>query len=507
MAKIEFRLSKKILTDSGRSEIVIQLSHQHLNMRARSEVYVNPSFFEYYIDLRKTERITNELTASVEKAAKNRYVLQECGEIIIRQRVETPDVRFHKEQKKRLNSLKDSIMSQFENADKATITKDWLKDVVDRYNHPEKYQVEPIDEQKKSIYHIINEYCNNSDRQLAESHTKMYRVLSRMIARYVGYVRATDKDRKDFEFDIDKVTRDDIEDFSYYLRNEKELAEDKPHIFREIISNYPDGVEKGHNTIEARGENSVVKMRARLRSIFRYCNVRGYTDNRPFEGLVIGTAKVGTPIYITIDERNKIAETDLEDVWDTMPKEEQQKIRMSLDTLIAQRDIFVFQCLIGCRVSDLLNLTEGYIHNGILVYTPRKTKDESSESVQARVPLHQKALSLIDKYKGVDPKGRLFPFISAQRYNDAIKVIFKMCDITRNVEVRNSLTGENEIVPINEVASSHMARRTFVGNAYFKVHDPNLIGKMSGHVEGSKAFARYRKIEDDTLKEVIDLIG
>lgn len=51
------------------------------------------------------------------------------------------------------------------------------------------------------------------------------------------------------------------------------------------------------------------------------------------------------------------------------------------------------------------------------------------------------------------------------------------------------------------------ARRTFIGNAYFKVQDPNLIGKMSGHVEGSSAFTRYRKIEDATLKEVIDLMG
>ena len=72
---------------------------------------------------------------------------------------------------------------------------------------------------------------------------------------------------------------------------------------------------------------------------------------------------------------------------------------------------------------------------------------------------------------------------------------------------RNPLTGENEIRPINEIASSHLARRTFVGNAYFKVSDPNLIGKMSGHVDGSKAFKRYRKIEDETLKNVIDMIG
>ena len=67
--------------------------------------------------------------------------------------------------------------------------------------------------------------------------------------------------------------------------------------------------------------------------------------------------------------------------------------------------------------------------------------------------------------------------------------------------------GEDELVPIDTVASSHLARRTFIGNAYFKVSDPNLIGRMSGHVDGSRAFKRYRNIEDETLKSVIDLIG
>ena len=82
-----------------------------------------------------------------------------------------------------------------------------------------------------------------------------------------------------------------------------------------------------------------------------------------------------------------------------------------------------------------------------------------------------------------------------------------MAGITRKVEVRNPKTGETEFKPINEIASSHLARRTFVGNAYFKVSDPNIIGKMSGHVEGSKAFRRYRNIEDETLINVINLIG
>ena len=114
---------------------------------------------------------------------------------------------------------------------------------------------------------------------------------------------------------------------------------------------------------------------------------------------------------------------------------------------------------------------------------------------------------MIEKYSGVDAKGRLFPFITPQRYNSAIKAIFTLSGITRNVEVRNAKTGENELHPINEVASSHLARRTFVGNAYFKVSDPNIIGKMSGHVDGSRAFKRYRKIEDSTLQNVINQIG
>lgn len=33
--------------------------------------------------------------------------------------------------------------------------------------------------------------------------------------------------------------------------------------------------------------------------------------------------------------------------------------------------------------------------------------------------------------------------------------------------------------------------------------DPNLVGSLSGHKEGSKAFARYRDIDDDMKKEMI----
>ena len=99
------------------------------------------------------------------------------------------------------------------------------------------------------------------------------------------------------------------------------------------------------------------------------------------------------------------------------------------------------------------------------------------------------------------------PFISAEKYNEDIKEIFKLCGIDRMVTVLDSVTGEQTQKPLYEVASSHLARRTFIGLLYNQVQDPNLIGSMSGHVEDSRAFSRYRKIERDTKKKVVDLIN
>ena len=55
--------------------------------------------------------------------------------------------------------------------------------------------------------------------------------------------------------------------------------------------------------------------------------------------------------------------------------------------------------------------------------------------------------------------------------------------------------------------NSHMARRTFIANIYNKVPDPNVIGSMTGHVEGSRAFARYRTIEEEVKKSLVDILG
>jgi hypothetical protein len=76
----------------------------------------------------------------------------------------------------------------------------------------------------------------------------------------------------------------------------------------------------------------------------------------------------------------------------------------------------------------------------------------------------------------------------------------------RKVTVVNPTTSEEEKRVLYEIALSHLARRTFVGNLYKQVKDPNLVGSLSGHKEGSKAFARYREIDEQMKRELVDLL-
>ena len=77
----------------------------------------------------------------------------------------------------------------------------------------------------------------------------------------------------------------------------------------------------------------------------------------------------------------------------------------------------------------------------------------------------------------------------------------------KKVELLNPTTGNEEKRAINEIASSHLARRTFIGNIYKEVKDPNLVGALSVDKEGSKAFARYRDIDEEMKQDLVNILG
>ena len=509
MANIDLKLSAKVDKVTQRGEILIRFFQgQNLDLRVKSGLYINPRHFRYFVNRAATKKkgidIPDKVTSVCkEEAATKGYSLRTSGEIVIADRIITSEVTYDREQLAKLNDLQKIIIDEFTKTSIDEVNNKWLEDIIYKFHHPAKTTaaVTQPRARKKNIYELAEYYLEK--KRFSYDHTKAFRVLIRDLARFEAFENKVLREK--FKWDIDKITRLDIENFEEFLRTEKTLSEKYPKQFADILEQYPVEINVVHKSVKLhdRGENTIIKLKKKFKAFMQWLYEMEYTTNRPFEGIKIGVEKYGIPYYLWKEERNLVADTDLHKAWERLSDEDKKDItQSSINSLEIQRDIFVFQCLTGCRVGDLYNLTSLNISNGILEYVPSKTSDEDG-AVTPRVPLNLCALKIVQKYKGVDPDGRLLPYISEQKYNQAIKKVLILCDITRLVTIRNSTTGEPEIKRICDVASSHMARRTFVGAAYKAVKDPNIVGKMSGHVEGSRAFNRYRQIDDEILKETI----
>lgn len=342
------------------------------------------------------------------------------------------------------------------------------------------------------IHQLIVQYCEAHD--LSHQRRKEFRVLSCQLFRYELYRQLIMKDGG-FCWNPGKVNLKDIRSFFNYLRNEANIKLEHLSIYEKTIE--PStwrrfDIQKCRPITASnnlRGSNTLRETFKELRCVCNWIIKQRYTSNNPFEGAEKGEFGVlgySAPIFLTKEERDQIASFDLS----------------QYPELVIPRDIFVLQCFLGCRVSDLIRLrAENITNERTFSYKPAKTAHNSS-APQPTFILNPQAIDIIRRYKGVDPKGRLLPFIPQYAYNKAIKQILLICGITRSVIWRNPTSGKDELRPISEVASSHTARKTFVASLIRLTRDPSQVGKLSGHVDGSREIRRYY---DYTVAETEEL--
>lgn len=371
-----------------------------------------------------------------------------------------------------INAIKANIVKEYV----PTVSTEWLQKVIYCYHHPDALKIH----KRTSIDVKLTDWANRYWKEkLTDKHQQSnIRSLVRRLENYEFYLRKI-KRVPNYTLNIDSITADDLREFQRFMENE--------HIY---IKEYPELAKncKGRGKNAPRSMNMIHSIMVYLRTIVNYYIHQGATTNNPYHQYEMPKCVLGTPIYMTIEERNMLMDLDLSDD----------------DELAEYRDMFVFQCMVGCRHYDLVHFTASNIIDGVLEYIPHKTREKVSMVV--RVPLANRAKIILDRRTAVPASGVLFPLHFNYKYNNAIKSICKRAKLNRMVSWLNPKTREEEKRPLYEIASSHMARRTFIGNLYNKVKDPALISSMSGHTNGSKAFVRYRAIDDDTKREVVSLI-
>lgn len=366
--------------------------------------------------------------------------------LVVNKRYVSEDTILAADLQRKLDTIEQVVLSRFI-TEKHLFAPGWLQGVIDEINPRTAPSSLPVRIDQACLDYI-------ADNEMEHATIQRYQVLSRALARYCDLVRP---------LYIGKLRVSDIEDIQRFMVRDN-------------------GVVRSHNTIMSR-------LRA-LRAVCYWAKRKGMLDVCPFGdgGFSIKQEVYGTPIVLTMQEVEQIYRAD-------MPNER----------LATQRDVFVFQCFVGQRVSDLQRMTHANIlasSSGLcLQYTQKKVRKDNP--LVTIVPLGKIATEIIERYRGL-PNGQILPFIAEQNYNYAIKDVLRIAGIDRPVSILNTTTFAEEFKPLWETASSHLARRTFISNVYEVTQEERLTISLTGHAEGSRALSRYIHITDDTKRSVIE---
>jgi integrase len=167
------------------------------------------------------------------------------------------------------------------------------------------------------------------------------------------------------------------------------------------------------------------------------------------------------------------------------------------------KDIFVFACCNGFRISELRILTKDMIGNNFdYIHLPEEIKTQK----ERRVPLSEISASIARHYYKNHEEPNLFPYIPESKINKYIKEVSKEAGLTRIVDsVRHSGSKTTRTRRhVWQKISLHIARHTFTTLVLEHTQDPAQTQKIVGHASLDTTMG-YSHLTDKTDKVVKDI--
>lgn len=306
------------------------------------------------------------------------------------------------------------------------------------------------------------------DGLFGDSRYKHYRG---SIGKFSRYLRIHRKSHLPF----DGMTADMLMDYRCFVFDEFEYVDEYPNIY--------EGLKQRDIPTERRKGNTVAGEMRFLQGFYTELEDRDEIDKSPFRKLgaerrkAIMRATYDDPVFLRKEELKKLMAVDVP------------------ESLKETKEAFILHCAIGFRIGDYQRMTmdnvsvspEGipYIH-----YLPQKTKKKQSDNHEIETPLMRFALDIIKRTRFQMPILR-YPS-GKSGYNKKIKQLLDFAGIDRKVAVYDEKAGENKYLPLHEVGSSKLARKTHV-DLMNKVQVDIYAAGL--HKQGSKAVQRYTKME------------
>ena len=343
-------------------------------------------------------------------------------------------------------------------------------EVMDGLIEGYKVPIKAVRKDAKTLISSFHEYIEAAKRDgvIGERRSSHIAVVADKLERYLtikGLSHLTPKEFNDQQ----------LLEFRQFLYDEYLYVDKYKHLYEGVRS---------HNLPSDRlSTNTVVSQLKMLQTFLNELEFQGQVDRNPFRQLsrerkkAVMKTKYDDPVYLRSDE------------FETLRK---AKIPACLEPI---RDAFLVQCAFGCRIADFQTLTmenvavteEGipYVH-----YLPQKTAGAEEGNTEIQTPIARFAFDIIKR------TGFNFTIIrniyGKSGYNVLIKSLLRECELDRKVPVYSESKHTNEYIPLCDLGSSKLARKTHV-DMLSKVQINLYAAGL--HKQGSSAVNRYTSLE------------
>jgi integrase len=334
----------------------------------------------------------------------------------------------------KIAGLRTAIETELTEAHQADINAKWLKTVIDKYWHPERYQI--------NLFSFIGAFIKTSETRP-----------NLKTGRPVCY-----KMRREYEVSFGYLKK-------YAIKTGKPIDfKDIDLKFYEGFIQYLQGKKLAVNTIGKKIQT--------LKIFLNAARDEGLNSYDTYKSSKFKTlTEEAETIALNEDELNKLYEKDFSD-------------QPALDKV---RDLFLVGCWTGCRFSDISQITAENISEGFIHIRQKKT------GTKVVIPLHPVVTAILNKYEGKLPEA-----ISNQKFNLALKSIAELAGINEPTHKAITKGGVKISTAYKkwELVTTHTARRSFATNLY-KSDFPTLsIMAITGH-KTEEAFLKYIKVAPD----------
>ena len=346
------------------------------------------------------------------------------------------------------------------------LTSEVMENLITGYRTP----IKVVRKQDPTIMQEFRRYIEASHRDgiIGENRMKHIIVVADKLERYLSIKGQSKMTPKEF-------TEATLLDFRQFIYDEYLYVPKHKRLYKDMTAkNLP---------TERLSTNTVVSQLKMLHTFFEDLDFSNKIDRNPFRKLnrdrkrAVMKTKYDEPVFLRASEFQQILSAEIPKVYEGV------------------RDAFVVHCAFGCRISDFQALTMDNIsvsEDGIpyVHYLPQKTAGEQSSNAEVQTPVARFAFDII-KRTGFD-----FPIVrniyGQNGYNVQLKGLLKDCGITRKVPIFNEAENANQYIPISDLASSKLARKTHI-DMLNKVQINLYVAGL--HKEGSSAVKRYTSME------------